>query len=124
MMVSKRVLVIDDDPDIRDLVQMSLEQLEGWTVSLASSGEEGVWLACEQRPDLILLDVMMPGLDGPATFQRLREHDATQDIPVVFLTANPGADERYQSALRLSGLIAKPFNPYALARRLAEILGW
>ena len=123
-MVSKRVLVIDDDPDIRDLVQLSLEQLEGWAVSLASSGEEGASLAQEQRPDVILLDVMMPGLDGPATFQRLREHVATQDIPVVLLTANPRADERYRSALQLSGIIAKPFNPYALAKRLAEILDW
>lgn len=123
-MVSKHVLVIDDDPDIRDLVQMSFESAAGWRVTLADSGEEGVSLARECLPDAILLDVMMPGLDGPATFQRLREHAETCDIPVVLLTANPQADERYRTRLKLSGMIAKPFNPFALPRRLAEILGW
>lgn len=123
-MLSKHVLVIDDDPDIRDLVQMSLEHVEGWTVSLACSGEEGVLLALERRPDLVLLDVRMPGLDGPATFQRLREHAASREIPVVLLTANPSADERYRTSLQLSGMIAKPFNPYTLSKRLAEILDW
>jgi len=123
-MIRKHVLVIDDDPDIRDLVQMSLESVVGWRVTLAESGEAGATLAREQRPDAILLDVMMPGLDGPATFQRLRENAETSDIPVVLLTANPQADERYRTRLELSGMIAKPFNPFALPNRLAEILGW
>lgn len=123
-MVTKHVLVIDDDPDIRDLVQVSLSQVEGWTVSLACSGEEGARMASERLPDLVLLDVRMPGLDGPATFERLRAQEATQDIPVVLLTANPMLDERFRSSLKPSGMIVKPFNPYTLAKRLAEILGW
>jgi CheY-like chemotaxis protein len=124
LMASKHVLVIDDDPDIRDLVQMSLENVEGWLVTLAASGEEGVNVARETRPDVILLDVRMPGMDGPATFQALRGDLPTRHIPVVLLTANPQADERYRIELQLSGIIAKPFNPYALPERLAGILGW
>lgn len=123
-MATKHVLVIDDDPDIRDLVQLSLSHVEGWTVSVACSGEEGARMAWERLPDLILLDVRMPGLDGPATFQRLRAHRATQEIPVVLLTADPMLDERYRTSLQLSGMITKPFDPYTLAKRLAEILDW
>jgi CheY-like chemotaxis protein len=123
-MANRHVLIIDDDPDIRDLVQMSLESVEGWRVSLAVSGEEGTIVARESQPDVILLDVMMPGMDGPTTFKALRDQDSTRDIPVVLLTANPQADERYQATLELSGLIAKPFNPFTLPKRLAEILGW
>lgn len=123
-MASKHVLVIDDDPDIRDLVQMTLESLGGWQVTLAASGEEGARMAQEGKPDVILLDVKMPGMNGPSTFQVLREHEATREIPVVLLTANPQADARYQVSLQLSGMISKPFNPYSLPSRLAEILGW
>lgn len=121
-MGNTHVLIIDDDPDIRDLVQMSLERAEGWRVSLASSGEEGLVLAQETCPDVILLDVMMPGMNGPATFEALRARPSTRHIPVVLLTANPQADQRYQAQLQLSGIIAKPFNPFALPSRLAEIL--
>lgn len=123
-MGSKHILVIDDDPDIRDLVQMSLENVQGWRVSLAASGGEGVDVAHVLRPDAILLDVMMPGMNGPATFEALRDKAATRQIPVVLLTANPQADERYRAGLQLSGMIAKPFNPLMLAKRLTELLGW
>jgi len=123
-MGSKHILVIDDDPDIRDLVQMSLENVQGWRVSLAASGGEGVDVAHVLRPDAILLDVMMPGMNGPATFEALRDKAATRQIPVVLLTANPQADERYRAELQLSGMIAKPFNPLMLAKRLTELLGW
>lgn len=123
-MVTKHVLVIDDDPDIRDLVQVSLSHVEGWTVSLACSGEEGLRMASERLPDLVLLDVRMPGMDGPATIERLRAQVATRDVPVVLLTANPMLDERFRSSHAFSGMIAKPFNPYTLAKRLAELLDW
>ena len=123
-MVTKHVLAIDDDPDIRDLIQVSLSQVEGWTVSLACSGDEGARMASERLPDLVLLDVRMPGMDGLATFERLKAQVETQDIPVVLLTANPMLDERFRSSSMPEGMIVKPFNPYTLAKRLAEILGW
>ncbi len=123
-MTRKLVLIIDDDPDIRDLVRMSLETVTGWTVLVAASGAQGVQTARERSPDAILLDVRMPGLDGPSTFQALREHAVTRDIPVVLLTANPQADERYRASLRLSGMIVKPFDPFALPHRMADLLDW
>src|SRR6185437_8170151 len=89
----------DDDPDIRQIGLLSLKSVGKWLVVQAASGAEGVELAARERPDVILLDVMMPGMDGPTTLGRLREREDTADIPVIFMTAKVQKHEleRYES---------------------------
>ena len=121
----KRVLIVDDEDDIREVAQLSLEMVAGWVVLTASSGAEGISRAEAERPDAILLDVMMPELDGPATFERLRANAATSAIPVVLLTAKvQDADQKRLSELGVAGVLAKPFDPMQLAADVAEVLGW
>ena len=121
----KRVLIVDDEDDIREVAQLSLEMMAGWQVLAASSGEEGIELAERERPDAILLDVMMPEMDGPTTYQRLQENPATSGIPVVLLTAKvQAADHRRFSALGVAGVLSKPFDPMQLASDVARVLGW
>jgi CheY-like chemotaxis protein len=123
--MSKRVLLIDDEDDIREVAGMSLETVAGWTTMAASSGREGLKIAAEQLPDAILLDVMMPDMDGPSTFRNLQESAATRSIPVIFLTAK--AQTREQRGFRelgAQGVISKPFDPLTLADQISELLGW
>ena len=124
-MSRRTVLLIDDEPDIREVVELSLGSVAGWEVLTASSGVDGVELASAQQPDVILLDVMMPGLDGPATLEVLRGRDETRAIPVLFMTAKAQAGEltRYAS-LGVAGVIPKPFDPMTLSDRVAAALGW
>jgi CheY-like chemotaxis protein len=119
----KRVLVIDDDDAIREVAQLSLEMVGGYEVLTAAGGADGLACARAAQPDAILLDVMMPGLDGPATFALLQQDAATRAIPVILLTA------KQQSADSLAGLgvravLPKPFDPMKLAGTVAEILDW
>ncbi len=114
-----RILYVDDEADIREVAQMALELDPGFEVRTCSSGAEGVEAARAWRPDLILLDVMMPVMDGPAVLQRLREAPETAGIPVVFITARTQAKE--VDALRelgARGVLAKPFDPMALAEQV------
>ena len=123
--VARRVVLVDDEDDIRLVARASLERLAGWQVYPASSGAEGVALAKAERPDAIVLDVMMPGMDGPATLAELRSDPATADIPVVFLTAKVQAAERRRlEELGAAGVVAKPFDPMTLAAELAAAFGW
>jgi CheY-like chemotaxis protein len=124
-MGKKRVLVVDDEPDIREVARMSLEMVAGWDVLTAASGREALTCAAAEHPDAILLDVMMPDLDGPATFRKLRGDPATRDIPVILLTAKVQAAEQRQFVeLGVNAVLSKPFDPMQLAVRVAEILGW
>jgi CheY-like chemotaxis protein len=119
-----RILIIEDEEHIREVAQVSLEILGGWEVLMAGGGEEGIVLAVAEQPDVILLDVMMPGLDGPETLQRLRADPRTAAIPVVFLTAKAQAAERRQLAeLGAAGVLAKPFDPTTLAADVAAAVG-
>ena len=123
--MSKRVLLVDDEDDIREVAGMSLETVAGWTILAARSGREGLKIAAEQRPDAILLDVMMPDMDGPSTFRNLQQTEETKTIPVIFLTAK--AQTREQRGFRelgAQGVISKPFDPLTLADQVSEILGW
>jgi CheY-like chemotaxis protein len=123
--MSKRVLLVDDEDDIREVAGMSLETVAGWSILAARSGREGLKIAAEQKPDAILLDVMMPDMDGPSTFKNLQENETTKSIPVIFLTAK--AQTREQRGFRelgAHGVISKPFDPLTLADQVAEILGW
>jgi DNA-binding response OmpR family regulator len=122
-MACKRLLLIDDDEDILDVASLTLETMGDYKVSTASSGRAGIAYALEHRPDAILLDVMMPELDGPSTFRELLAHAATRTIPVIFLTAKvQSADRRRLKDLGATGIIAKPFDPMALAAEVRNIL--
>lgn len=118
-----KALIIDDEDDVRQVIRLSLGRVGGMDVVDASSGSAGVRLAAETRPDFILLDLMMPEMDGVETFGRLREDERTASIPVIFLTAKamPSEIERLR---RLGALevVVKPFNPMTLADQLREIL--
>ena len=121
----KRILVVDDEPDIREVARLSLEAVGGHEVITAASGADAVTTAAAERPDAILLDVMMPGLDGPATLERLRSQEATADIPVIMLTAKvQAADRRHLERLGVAGVLAKPFDPMTLAADVDAALGW
>jgi CheY-like chemotaxis protein len=122
---AKRVMVVDDEDHIREVAQVCLEMVGGWEVVTAASGSEALARAGAERPDVILLDVMMPDMDGPATFEKLRANPATQDIPVILLTAKVQASDRARfDHLGVSGLISKPFDPMSLADEVASRLGW
>lgn len=120
-----RLLVIDDEDDIRSIAAVSLEAVGGHDVRQAASGAAGVEEARRDPPDALLVDVMMPGLDGPATVTELRRHPETAGLPVVMLTAKAGLGDR-QALLDLgvAGVITKPFDPMELAGQLAQVLGW
>lgn len=123
--MSRRVLVVDDEPDIREIAQVSLELTEGWEVLTATCGAEALQRAAEEQPEAILLDVMMPDMDGPTTFRHLREQPSTAGIPVVLLTAKvQAADRRQFSDLGVAGVISKPFDPLTLAQEVRRILEW
>jgi two-component system OmpR family response regulator len=110
-----RILYIDDEADIREVAMMALELDPEFQVRSCGSGAEGIDEAAEWQPDLILLDVMMPGLDGPDTLARLRALPSTARIPVVFITARTQAhDVQRLQALGAAGVIAKPFDPMGL----------
>ena len=120
-MTAIRVLHVDDEPDIREVVEFSLGLDPDFTVQGCNSGKEALAVAAAWRPDIILLDVMMPGLDGPATLAQLRENAETAHFPVVFMTARTRAREtdRFRS-LGAVGVIPKPFDPMTLAASLRE----
>ena len=118
----KRILYAEDEPLIQAVAKLALEKVGGFEVLICNSGAEALEKVAAFAPDLILLDVVMPGLDGPATLQRLRLDPATSAIPVVFLTANaqPGEVAQYKS-LGAMDVVAKPFNPMTLAAQIRAI---
>lgn len=121
----KRILLIDDDDGARRIIQFSLEAAAGWEVLTAASGVEGLSLAESEQPDAILLDVMMPGLDGPATFQRLQENPVTRSLPVIMLTAKASpTDHQPLLELGIAGIITKPFKIPALIAQVRANLNW
>ncbi len=121
----KRILVIDNEPYIQEVAQICLETVAGWTVDTASSGLDGLQIALQKQPDAILLDVMMPEIDGLTTFANLQDHPETRDIPVLLLTAKVQAsDLRYYEDLGITNTIAKPFDPIQLAQQISTALGW
>ncbi len=121
--MSKRLLLVDDEPDIREIARLSLEHVGGWEVVPVASGLEAIERATAERFDLVLLDVMMPELDGPGTLARLREAGAVEGVPVIFLTAKvQAADRRQLDALGVTGTIGKPFDPMRLPDEIARVL--
>jgi two-component system OmpR family response regulator len=117
-----RIIYVDDDPHLRELVRMILSRDTGVTVRTASSGPEAVNEALRARPDLMLLDVIMPEIDGPATLVLLRSYPALRSIPVVFVTASATQQEVMGlRALGVAGVISKPFDPGTLMTQVREI---
>lgn len=118
----RSVLLVDDDADIRQIARLSLAEVGGWEVNLASSGAEALEKVNEFNPDVILLDVMMPGMDGPSTFAELRKIEGFERVPIIFVTAKVQRREveRYV-ALGASGCISKPFNPMTLHEDINDI---
>lgn len=118
-----RILYIDDEPDIREVAQMALELEPDFEVRTCASGAEGIAQARAWQPDLVLLDVMMPEMDGPQVLESLRQDPATASIPVVFITARTQAQEiAMLEALGALGVLAKPFDPMALGGQARAFL--
>jgi len=117
------VLLIDDESDIREVASLSLQAIGGCRVSVAGGGRDGIAIAAAEHPDVIVLDVMMPDVDGPATLRRLQTNPQTRDIPVIFLTAKAqSADHRGFARLGAAGTITKPFDPLTLTQQITAIL--
>lgn len=118
----KRILYAEDEPDIRTVARMALETLGGFTLEVCSNGQEALERAPDFAPDLILLDVMMPKLDGIATIQALRKVHALAATPVVFMTAKVQPHETQELLdIGAAGVIAKPFDPMTLADNIRQI---
>lgn len=118
----QRILYIEDEPDIQAVATLALEAVGGFAVKICSSGEEAVREASDYQPELILLDVMMPGMDGPTTLKALRQLSALQSVPVVFMTAKVQPIEvNHYLSLGACGVIAKPFDPMTLASKVQDI---
>ena len=117
-----RVMYVEDEPDIRAIAKLALEAVGGFTVELCSSGQEALERAPTFKPDLILLDVMMPGMDGPTTMEALRKQSDTASLPIAFMTAKVQSTEvqRYTD-MGAIGVIAKPFDPMQLANTVKRL---
>jgi two-component system, OmpR family, response regulator len=118
----QRILYVEDEPDIQAVAKLALEMVGGFTVKLCSSGEEALREAAAFAPDMILLDVMMPGMDGPSTLRALREQAALAAVPVAFMTAKVQPQEvALYKSLGARDVIAKPFDPMTLADQVRAI---
>lgn len=121
----RRILIIDDEDDIREVAALSLEATAGWDILTANSGAKGIEVAVAEQPDAILMDVMMPEVDGPTTFRHMQQNPAISNIPVLLLTAKvQGVDQRRFAGLGVAAILFKPFDPLTLADQISEVLGW
>jgi two-component system, OmpR family, response regulator len=122
-MLIEKIMLVDDDEDLRLIGRIALADVGGWQTLLAAGGREAVELAVRERPDVILLDVMMPEIDGAMTFRMLRSTPSTCEIPVIFMTAKVQTHEvqRYIE-LGAAGVICKPFDPIALPDEIRRII--
>ena len=124
-MENKRVLVIDDEEYVREVIQICLETVAGWQVITANSGSLGIELAQKEEPDAILLDVMMPEMDGIMTFKKLQLNKLTKDIPIVLLTAKAEVTQNQElTKIGIKATISKPFEPLELPNKIAKALNW
>lgn len=115
--------MVDDEDDIREITRLTLEVTGGWEVLDADRGESALAVASREQPDVVLLDVMMPDMDGPTTVTRLRADPATAAIPVILLTAKVQSGQADPFGdLALAGVIAKPFDPMSLSEVIDRML--
>jgi len=123
--MSKRILIVDDEPDVRAIARLGLEMSAGWSVLSANSGQEALDLAMAHQPDAIVLDLMMPDMDGRATLQRLKANPITRSIPVILATAKVQPSDRESFAeLEVVAVFAKPYRPLNLAQQICQALCW
>ncbi len=116
----KKILCIDDEDDILQVATLALEQIGGFEVSSCNSGKAGLEYVCKMPPDLILLDAMMPHMDGPSTLKELRKNPETGIIPVIFMTARVQPEQIQEYiAIGAVGVITKPFDPMTLSKDIA-----
>ncbi|PSB06886.1 two-component system response regulator [Pleurocapsa sp. CCALA 161] len=121
--MNQKILIIDDDDDVREATQICLEITGDWEIITASSGQEGLIKAIAEQPNLILLDVMMPVMDGLETFSELQANFVTRSIPVILLTAKAQpAELKSFTQLQVFDVITKPYDPFNLADRVAQVL--
>ncbi len=116
-----RALIIDDDADLLLLVRKTLEFMAGWEVVTAASGAAGIELARSAAPNVVLVDLMMPEMDGYEVCRRLKADPATAGVPIVLLTARRDPDQGRLTAVGAAGVLFKPFQPDQLARQLREL---
>jgi CheY-like chemotaxis protein len=120
----KKILLIDDEPDVRQVLQLTLELSYGWQVETAASGWEGIDKAKTLTPDAILLDIMMPDLDGVATLNQLQTYPETQKIPVIFLTAKLETDQKRYTDTQAKAVLSKLIDPLMFGDKVISVLGW
>ena len=124
-MTSPTVLVVDDDDDIRELTQLSLESVSGWNVITANGGLAAIKMVREHLPDAVLLDMMMPDMDGLTTLEHLQADESTRHIPVIMFTAKGKVGERQPwDDYPIRGVIPKPYDPMTLGEQVSEMLQW
>ena len=124
-MIGKQILIVDDQEHLRELIQLCLEDLAGWNTLVAESGQECLQILQTERPNAILLDVSMPGMDGFAVCDRLQSDPITRSIPVILVTAKVlSSDMTNFAEMGVAGVIRKPFEPTTLPGKVAEMLGW
>lgn len=122
-MSSKRILIVDDDDDVREATQMCLEITGHWEVLKASNGPDGIAIAQSEKPDAILLDMMLPGMDGITILQKLRSNPDTEKIPIVILTAKAQASEQKEfRQLKVASIITKPYDPLTISQQISSAL--
>lgn len=118
----KRIAYVEDDPDIRELTELALTQIGGYDVAVYASGPEALARITAFQPDMVLLDVMMPEMDGPEVFERLNRIDAIRSVPKAFMTAKARRDEiEGLIAIGAVGVIAKPFDPMTLSSQVLDL---
>lgn len=123
--VAPTALVVDDDEDVRGITEIALGHVGGWEIITAPGGLRALDLAREHRPDVIVMDLMMPDMDGITTFHELQRHEESRGIPVVLLTAKGAiGDAQPWDGVGLAGVISKPFHPMTLAAEVAALVGW
>jgi len=124
-MKGKQILIVDDQEHLRELIQLCLEDLAGWNTLVAESGQECLQILQTERPNAILLDISMPGMDGFAVYEILQSDPITRSIPVILLTARVMSSDMAEFAkMDVAGVIRKPFEVTTLPGKVAEILGW
>ncbi|MBE9067018.1 response regulator [Leptolyngbya cf. ectocarpi LEGE 11479] len=122
-METKHILIIDDDADIREATQLCLEITGHWDVLKASNGQEGIAIAQTEHPDVILLDMMMPGMDGLTILERLQDNPQTQQIPIIILTAKAQSHEQeFFRQLKVLSVITKPYDPMTISDQIFSAL--
>ncbi len=122
-MATKRILIVDDDADIREATQLCLEIMGEWEVLKAGNGVDGIAIAQIEQPDTILLDMMLPGMDGITILTKLRENPETRNIPIIILTAKAQASEKKTFAqLNVAAVITKPYDPLTISDQIAAAL--